>query len=272
MTRELASRLELAEAEWNIAKLSACTRSDNSRGVEFARFGQIRVMAIQALSHNPSYNRAFHVTSSDADRVAEVTFWFGERGDSYWIDVVPALANSRILEALARSPLSVTRFSDTVFADLDSMAAADDPWVRIEMVQSHDQFRRYAQVLSRAFGIPEELIDSTAEWTRLEHSGGSWRLLLATVEEEPASVASMYLGEYAASVSTMGTTPKYRNKGLQTAMLKRCIAHARDAGEDLMTSQVSPGSVSERNMIRVGCQIAYTKAFWSNVTGGQDKA
>jgi GNAT superfamily N-acetyltransferase len=270
ITRELASTLELAEAEWNTAKLSAFRASGDPQGVTFARFGEIRTMAIRALSHNPSYNRAFHVTSSDADTLPKVISWFGEQGGSYWIDVVPPLANSRILEALSASPLSVTRFSDTVFVDLARPLVPDDPSDGIELVQSEQQFREYAHVLSAAFGIPAELMDSTAESTRLEHSSPPWRLFLARADAEPASVASMYLGEHAASVSTMGTTPKHRNRGLQTALIKRCIACAIAAGATLFTSQVLPGSTSERNMIRTGCQIAYTKVFWSNVAGGFD--
>ena len=60
----------------------------------------------------------------------------------------------------------------------------------------------------------------------------------------------------------MCTVPRFRNRGCQTALLRECIADAVESGCALMLSQTSSGSTSERNMLRAGFRVAYTKTVW----------
>jgi len=58
------------------------------------------------------------------------------------------------------------------------------------------------------------------------------------------------------------TAPAFRGRGCQTALLHRRIQDAAGAGCDLLVSQCSPGTASERNQLRAGFRAAGTKAWW----------
>ena len=49
-----------------------------------------------------------------------------------------------------------------------------------------------------------------------------------------------------------GTLPEFRGQGIQTALLAARLQVAREQGATLATVDVSPGSVSERNVVRAG--------------------
>ena len=265
LTTELASRLELAEAEWNIAKLTALMNdSNNSRAVRLRRSGQIQVMAIASLGHNPSYNRAFYVTVNDSGKINKVIHWLEEQKVCMWIDVVPPLVDTAVIQNLSKSSLRLVRFSNTGFAKLGNISVKENADINITTVKIPSQYHEYAIVLSSAFGIPTEILQNTADFTQVEYSSPMWKLLIATIDKQPAAIDSLYLGKHAASVSSMGTAPEFRNMGLQTAILNECIALAQNENSEIITTQVSPVSTSERNTIRSGFQIAYTKAFWGN--------
>ena len=53
-----------------------------------------------------------------------------------------------------------------------------------------------------------------------------------------------------------GTAPEYRSQGVQAALLPACLHLARQQGADLAVVYATPGSVSERNVVRVGFRMA----------------
>jgi hypothetical protein len=57
-----------------------------------------------------------------------------------------------------------------------------------------------------------------------------------------------------------GTRPEARRRGAQTALIEERLA-AVPAGT-IVTAEVAPGSVSERNYLRCGFRIAYTRAHY----------
>ena len=96
-----------------------------------------------------------------------------------------------------------------------------------------------------------------------QHPRPGWRLYIATVDGTPAAFAALFVRDGVGSLAGAATVPALRGRGCQTALLHRRIADADDDGCDLIASQATPGSVSQRNMERAGLRIAYTKAIWS---------
>ncbi|HSP32771.1 MAG TPA: hypothetical protein VLU46_00470, partial [Thermoanaerobaculia bacterium] len=56
-----------------------------------------------------------------------------------------------------------------------------------------------------------------------------------------------------------GTRERFRNRGVQTALLQRRIADAVRAGCELGIVTTQPGSASHRNVARRGFALLYTK-------------
>ncbi len=65
-----------------------------------------------------------------------------------------------------------------------------------------------------------------------------------------------------AVVFASSVSPKFRNRGLHRAMLKARCERAKNAGCKVMAVTATPGSVSERNLIRLGFVHCYEKATY----------
>jgi GNAT superfamily N-acetyltransferase len=129
--------------------------------------------------------------------------------------------------------------------------------VVVEEIHLEERAHDFAVALVEGFGIPREAL------VQIEYAAPEWRIYLACVDGCPAAMATLYVGGDMASIDGMATAPQYRRRGCQTVLLRRCITDAARAGCGLLVSQTEPSSTSERNMVRAGFRIAYTKLLYS---------
>ena len=94
------------------------------------------------------------------------------------------------------------------------------------------------------------------------HEFADWRAFIALLDGEPAGVASLFIGERVGVLAGAVTLPSFRGRGVQTALLRRRIAEAAGAGCALVAAQASPGTISERNMQRVGLRPAFGQVLF----------
>lgn len=266
---DLVLRLETAEAAYNEAKLRALMADDgNSRRIEIARLGGTVLLSIQSRRQNPSFNRVMCFSRQDEEHLDCALEWMRDRDVRFWFDIAPALVDRSFLPRLARAGLAPVFFLNVVYTVprcLDGKPPADTVIDRVDL-QNPRRLRDFCQALSEGFGVPSEALGIIEEAAKVEYAGPEWRAYLASTDGEPAAMAAMHIADGAASVDAMATVPRHRNRGCQTALLERCIGDAARAGCDLLASQTGPGGTSERNMVRCGFRIAYTKALYSEVS------
>lgn len=162
---------------------------------------------------------------------------------------------------MASSSLSPAHFSNIVFAELETIETPRMREHSTEIIENYQQYKQFSIVLSSAFGIPTELIENTAAFSQSLYSSPSWRVLLIKIGNSPAAIATLHLSEFVASITCMGTAINYRNIGLQKSVINRCIAIAREAQCRIITSQVTPGSISELNTIKTGFKIRIIRRY-----------
>ncbi len=146
-----------------------------------------------------------------------------------------------------------------------------DPWDEPGPATSIDveaatagTIEEFADTLMRGFleGAPTVEVFRDMNRGLLRLAGG--RGLLARIDGRPAGAASMCVSEghdgSLAAFFGASTLPEFRRRGVQTALLGRRLAHARERGCDLAVVQSRPGTSSERNMARCGFRLAYHKA------------
>src|SRR6185436_1937291 len=91
-----------------------------------------------------------------------------------------------------------------------------------------------------------------------------WRCYVAVLDGAAVSYGALFLAANGVGVcAAAATRPAWRGRGCQTALLRRRIADAARAGCDLVVVQASPGSGSQRNLQRLGLELAYTRAIWT---------
>jgi len=90
-----------------------------------------------------------------------------------------------------------------------------------------------------------------------------WHCYVAFVEARPVAFAALYPCDAIGVMASAWTAPEFRGRGCQTALLRERINHTAEAGMDLVVSHAAAGSASQRNMERLGLQVAYTEAIWA---------
>lgn len=130
---------------------------------------------------------------------------------------------------------------------------------------------------SRGIDIHTASIEETAEWFERSGAGGDWaepdgvafmtircalkpgaRLLVASVEGAWAGCGAIEVRDGVAALMAAETRPEYRNQGVQSALLWARLSVAADLGCELAVVHTTPGTVSQRNVLRAGFQLAYT--------------
>lgn len=84
----------------------------------------------------------------------------------------------------------------------------------------------------------------------------------ACVDGRIVATAAMDIKDGCAGLFAGSTLTEFRGRGWQIAMIRDRIARARDGGARFMRATAQPMSASERNFIRCGFQVLYTRSLW----------
>jgi hypothetical protein len=85
--------------------------------------------------------------------------------------------------------------------------------------------------------------------------------LLATIDGQPAGGGAMYIHDRVAEFGGASTLVPFRGRGVQTALLHERLRLASAAGCEYAIVITTPGSDSQRNVLRLGFTLAYTKVI-----------
>jgi GNAT superfamily N-acetyltransferase len=91
--------------------------------------------------------------------------------------------------------------------------------------------------------------------------GLGFRRYFARVGGQIAGVATLRLDDGLAQLCGAATLPAFRRRGVQTALLRRRLADAFDAGCDLALLTTAPGSKSQQNGHRQGFELLFSRAL-----------
>jgi GNAT superfamily N-acetyltransferase len=147
--------------------------------------------------------------------------------------------------------------------------APDPPGVRIERVSASNA-GEFEFVVARGFrdmddgdpGLPART------FSRVVALGRRGPGFLARVEGEPAGGGVVGIRERTAGLYGASTLPRFRGRGVQSALLRHRVRLARAEGCDLAYVRTNPDTGSERNVRRAGFRFVYEKQEWRRKVGG----
>ncbi len=150
-------------------------------------------------------------------------------------------------------------FRPIVLADVHPESVEGVKVLQVEKGSAEGQ--SWLKTVSRAFagkekGEPDEF-NLTMATSNLY--GENHYCFLALLDGVPAGGGAMAIRGELASFFSTATLPKYRGKGVQTALIQARLVAAQAAGCDLVTVMTAPGNNSQRNLERQGFRVAYTK-------------
>lgn len=203
---------------------------------------------------------------SDADLDRLVSFYVA-RGVEPRIEVC-SYADPSLVEGLAARGFALRLFEHVFVRDLAQPVPAPEhlppDGLEIRAVDPDDeaQVRTFVDASTIGFRPPGEPV-SDITWTvtrRMVRQAGC-TCFLALLDGEPAGGGAVdVVGDIAALMGT-SVDPRFRRRGIQQALMRRRLAHARAQGAKVAVIGALPGIPTERNARRTGFALAYAKAI-----------
>ncbi|HYF94393.1 MAG TPA: GNAT family N-acetyltransferase [Symbiobacteriaceae bacterium] len=196
------------------------------------------------------------VSPADLDR-AEAFFY--DRGMACRVDVSP-FTDPSLLDLLGRRGYRFAWFLNLLVrpAAAPETALPPAPDVTVQQVARADLLH-WAGIVSRGFGELQPVEPGRPNIAMATGHKERVNCFLARAGGEPAGGSAMEIQGAIAGFMSTSVLPEFRNRGVQTALLRARLAAAQAAGCDLVEVQTSPGSHSQRNVMRFGFQVAYTR-------------
>jgi ribosomal protein S18 acetylase RimI-like enzyme len=198
------------------------------------------------------------VKDSDLDRLEE---FYRSHNAPAQLDICP-LSDPSLLELVKTRSYAVAELNNVLYRTLDGIEdCTPPPEVEILPARPEDALR-FSQILTRSFFPKKDEPAGFAEMLAPMFQCERTLTFFARVGHNPvAAAAGMTIPDHRIfAMFGAGTLPEFRGHGLQTALLRMRLRAAANAGCELAVVVTQGGSASERNCIRLGFQIAYSKA------------
>lgn len=132
---------------------------------------------------------------------------------------------------------------------------------RIEVVEAVSEADRddWALAAATGFSAPDDPLKEQLEVSAAAAASRESRLFMAIVDGLIAGVGELCVAGGVAWLSADTTLPGYRRRGIQQELQRVRLAAGAEADCDIAVSEAAPDSGSQRNMERLGFEVAYRR-------------
>lgn len=259
MTIGLAHRIERALALAAESRIEHIRRlPGNPLSVEVRQWQRLSAILVRRDAHYyPRFNAIRGLGRGDEGALDEALGWFRSKDRLCSVVVSPFEVDDGLLCHLADRGVRLARFMSVLYGVPQRAPPSPTAGVTVRAFRPPDLDHFLALWLADTPETEREFLSGVG---RAEFA--EWRCYVASLGRSPAGIGGLYLRDGIGVLAAGATLPEFRRRGCQTALLHRRLADAAEAGCDLVLSQAKPGSVSQRNLQRVGLGTAYTQAIW----------
>lgn len=260
MGRAALSAADLWRAEQG--ELAVWLRRGASQAMEMRYFGDV-VATRTASDGSPHLCRVYFASDALIPHLDALLAWYAAVGHRPRFDLLPTLPIQALTQALGRRGFTQIGFKSVMAAPLHFLdLPLPAPSVEIVPLSCADA-EAIGALYAAAFGFsPAQNPARAASLTALCHSDaaqfyGVWQ------GDELGAFGLLVQHEGLGFIATAATQSHWRGRGFQSALLARRVMEGAAAGCDFFAGQTEPYSPSQRNMARLGLQLAATKALWA---------
>ena len=254
-TFELSREVERIAAAYTERRYSG---PGNPTGAEFLRIGDVLATKVRFVPDNPFMNGVHRL--EDPAHLPAVLEFYAASQQPCWIDVVP-YAPTALTDALGRAGFRPVSYNSAMYAHPVPATVGND--ADIVVIGAADR-NAFLDTLNVGFGSPPAVLEALRRNQSFWTDVAEWRLLLARIDGEPAAAAVLSVHGKHGYLASASTLPRFRNRGLQAALIARRLELARGLGCDSVSGQAASGSQSQCNQQRAGLSLVHTKCVWSN--------
>lgn len=194
----------------------------------------------------------------EKEEVAAMIAFFAEHGMPAKTDVCPH-ADPSLLRWLAEAGFVATDFETVLYQPLpaaDTAPVAEGVAVRI--AATDEERAVWADLEARGF-TEDKATPADHDLARAISRRTDALPFIGYLDGEPAGTGMLTFADGIAFFNGDSTLPAARNRGVQSSILAERLRHAEAAGCDLAVIEAAPGGTSQRNQIRAGFRVAYTR-------------
>ena len=257
---ELSRRLTRVNIAYTVARMKVI-EARSGQPVEVRRFGDAAALMARQVP-SPHFNAVVGLRGGQGHLVGELDDWYRANGIKGRFVVAPGDLSAELGRALAARGYAQTDVDTVLYAAPPPAAAADTPF-EIVAVDSPAVMDEFLDTLLTGWGVPPDhragAKANMSGWLDVP----AFRLYLIRIDGRPAAAGKLFLHDAVGYFPDAATDPDFRGRGLQTALLRHRTAIAAQSGARLIYSQAAFGSVSHRNMERVGLRVLCTRSIWT---------
>jgi hypothetical protein len=250
----------------NISQLAILEESRQSRAVAaVAEIVEPLAGGLVSFSGPGSYsNQAVGLGMSgpvSGPEIDHLCTFYESRGFQPQIELCP-YAHESLIRGLAVRNFVIKDFETVLARDMNVPLDAQIPAeIQIDQVDSKDeaQVETLLQIVADGFTVANREI--FREHARKFLAYPNSFAYIASIEGVPAAGGSCELAVPCGALFGMTTLEKFRNRGLQRALMITRLNAAQQARCKYVTIGSKPDSPTGRNALRLGFQVAYTKAI-----------
>ncbi len=194
----------------------------------------------------------------EQEEVAAMIAFFAEHGMAAKSDVCPH-ADPSLLRWLAEAGFVATGFETVLCQPLplaDPGPVAEGVEVRI--AATDEERAMWADLEARGF-TEDKATPADHELARAISRRTDASPFVGYLDGEPAGTGMVTFAGGIAFFNGDSTLPSARNRGVQSSILAERLRHAGSMGCDLAVIEATPGGTSQRNQIRAGFRVVYTR-------------
>ena len=216
---------------------------------------------------SPAFNFAVGLGLGKAVSPAEldaVEHFFRSRGLPPRIDVTP-FTHPALMPELVQRGYGASEFTSVLCFDLTNelpsapmLNGTDVRWAEA------DECDVWVNVIVKCFFVSDPGPERRANLAALFRGPNTMKVAAVSDGAVVGAAAEMLPEDRRIAVAfASAVLPAYRKRGIHSAMLRMRLESARDAGCKLVAVSATPGSASERNLIRCGFRPCYEKITYA---------
>ncbi len=200
------------------------------------------------------------VSEEDFDRLED---FYRSRNEDVRVETCP-LADASLIRHFGDRGYRVTEFSNVMVLPMEGLDLPPEPspgWpahVTVERI-CDSQLDLWTLTVSQGFSENFPVTHEILDVMKMFAHGANVECYLARVDGAVAGGATLAMREGVAGLFGASTLPAFRNRGVQTALLKKRLLRAVETKCDLAVCLAQPGSSSQRNVMRNGFSVLYTR-------------
>jgi hypothetical protein len=238
--------------------------TDPSLAAATACFGRTTVTRLAALPGHSAYNKARGFNIDDVDHLPAICAFFVDAGLPPLIEVWAGDASATLGRRLGHAGFYAAEVNVTLQAEPGRCASTTAPGhggIAVREMAASDDDTVYLDTLFQAYGLYADSVSIQQTMMAIEHRSPHLRRYLAYVDRQPAAAAALYTTPAGAYFSGAATVPAMRNRGCQSALIRRRLHDAAATAHPVVVTTAF-GSPSQANLQRFGFHIVHTRSLW----------